>query len=235
MSRRALIVAMVALRVAHAQAVPPPGIRAEDGADLLERAREKVLVTTHRLPKYTCLETINRTYYVLPPEKHSRNMMTEAPADACIANRSGQLSLSAKDRLRMEVAAAGEAEIHSWPGASRFDTRCIDQMIPFGPVSTGSFGTYLLEIFVNPGKQIRFTGTKSYGPRDVFVYSFRVLPKASRFLVKASRIWRVTGVRGSLEINAATADLARWSSKPIHSRPIRICASRRPRSTTITC
>jgi hypothetical protein len=85
MSRRALIVAIVALRVAHAQAVPPPaaGIRAEAWVDLLERGREKVLSSIRRLPKYTCLETINRTYYVLPPEQLGALAMTEAPADAC--------------------------------------------------------------------------------------------------------------------------------------------------------
>ena len=52
MSRRALIMAIVAARAAYAQAAPPPaGIRAQDGVDLLERAREKVLSSTRRLPE----------------------------------------------------------------------------------------------------------------------------------------------------------------------------------------
>jgi hypothetical protein len=133
MSRRALIMAIVVARVAYAQAVPPPaGIRAEVGADLLERAREKVLSATRRLPKYTCLETINRTFYIPPAKKLRPRALTEAPADACIANSNGHLSLDAKDRLRVEVAEVGMGEIHSWPGASRFDTGTFGQMIPGG-------------------------------------------------------------------------------------------------------
>jgi hypothetical protein len=210
MSRRALIVAMVALRVAHAQAVPTPaGIRAEDGADLLSRATEKVLSATRRLPKYTCLETINRTFYNPPRETLRPRALTEGPQDACSVDRAGDLSLEAKDRLRVEVAEAGGREIQSWPGASRFDTRTIGQMIPFGPVSTGSFGVYLLDIFENPGAQIKFTGSKTDGLRKVLEYSFRVRREASHCNVKGSTGWRVTGFSGSFEIYTATADLAR--------------------------
>ncbi len=210
MSRRTLVVAIVAARIVYAQAVPPPAeIRAEDGAVLLERAREKVLSAKRRLPKYACLETINRTFYVSPPEKLRPLAMTEAPADACIANRGGHLSLDAKDRLRVEVAEAGLSEIHSWPGASRFDTRSFGQMIPFGPVSTGSFGAYLLDIFENSGAQVKFIGSKAYGLRNVFQYSFRVSREASHCNVKGSMGWRVTGFSGSFEVYTATADLAR--------------------------
>lgn len=71
MSRRALIVALVAARVVFDQALPPAVGDPEDASALLTRAREKVLDSIRSLPKYTCLETIDRTYYVLPPEKHS--------------------------------------------------------------------------------------------------------------------------------------------------------------------
>jgi hypothetical protein len=133
MSRRTLVVAIVAARIVYAQAFPPPaGIRGGDGADLLEQAREKVLSATRRLPKYTCLETINRAYYVVPPRELRRRAMTETPADACIADRPGHFSLEARDRLRVEVAeGVGLGEIHSWPGASRFETRTFGEMFPF--------------------------------------------------------------------------------------------------------
>jgi hypothetical protein len=210
MSRRAVMMAIVAARVVYAQAVlPPVGIPADDGADLLSRASEKVLRSTHRLPKYTCLETINRTFYVPPPEELRPHAMTEAPTDACIANRAGHGSLDAKDRLRVEVAEGGLGEIHSWPGASRFDTRSFGEMIPFGPVSTGSFGAYLLDVFENPGAQIKLIGSKAYGLRNVFVYSFRVPREVSHCHVKAPTGWRVTGFSGTFEIYTATGDLAR--------------------------
>jgi len=206
MFRPAVLMAAVAARIISAQAAP-----AADASGLLERAREKILTSTRRMPKYTCLETIDRTYYFLRPQKHSRHLMTEAPVYSCSGNRAGDLSLDAKDRLRVEVAESSEGEIHSWPGASRFDTRSIGQVIPFGPVSTGSFGTYLLEIFTNPGAHIEFIGSKRDGPREMLEYSFRVPVEASHFRVKSrsQAKWRVSGISGSFEIYAATADLAR--------------------------
>ncbi len=210
MCRRVLIVALVAAPVIFEQAWPAPSAigQPEGASALLTRATERILDSTRRLPKYTCLETVDRTYYVPPREKHSPHMMTEyRPATACIGNRNGHLSLKAKDRLRVEVAAAGGTEIHSWPGASRFDTRSFDQMIPFGPLSTGSFGTSLLDVFANPGAQINFTARRKDGLRDVFEYSFRVPLKASHNGVKGRRGWQVTAFSGSFEIDAATAEL----------------------------
>jgi hypothetical protein len=210
MSRRVLIVALVAARVVFDQTLLPAVGDHDDASALLTRAREKVLDSIRSLPKYTCLETIDRTYYVLPPEKHSPHMMTEDhPVSACSGNGARHLSLDANDRLRVEVAAVGESEIHSWPGASRFDTRSFDQMIPFGPLSTGSFGTTLFDVFANPGAQIKFTATKADGLRDVMEYSFRVPLKASHTVVKGGRGWQHTAFRGSFEIDVASAELAR--------------------------
>jgi hypothetical protein len=135
--------------------------------------------------------------------------MTEAPAPAPSCTGTNPGPLDAKDRLRIEVASAGGDEIHSWPGASRFDTRSIDQMVPFGPMSTGSFGAYLGDIFANPGMRLTFIGKKAYGSRDVLQYSFRVPQTASHLSIKGESGWKVTGFNGSFEINAATAELAR--------------------------
>lgn len=120
-------------------------------------------------------------------------MMTEdLPATTCIGNRAGHLLLATKDRLRVGVAAAGTGEIHSWPGASQFDTRSFDQMIPSGPLRTGSFGTSLLDVFANPGAEIKFTVRKDNGHRKVFEYSFRVPLNSSHDGVKGSHGWRIT-------------------------------------------
>lgn len=109
MFRRALVLATIIVKVVFGQGLPgPTGTHgAEDAFVLLARAREKVLSSTRRMPKYTCLETINREYYIQPVKKHSPRAMTEAPAHLCTANHSAPLSLDAADRLRVEVAEAG--------------------------------------------------------------------------------------------------------------------------------
>src|ERR1700733_3337320 len=106
---RFLIVALASVRVIFEQALPSPAAvgRPEGESVLLTRASEKVLNSIRRLPKYTCLETADRAYYVPPREKHSPHMMTEYHrAIACSGNREGHLSLEAEDRQRVEVAAA---------------------------------------------------------------------------------------------------------------------------------
>ena len=109
---RSFIVALVAARVLCAQ---------KESSALLERARDKIIQSARRLPKYTCLQNIDRTYYAPPPPKRSQHSMSEAPgpASTCSENLSASRSpLEAKDRLRIEVAVAGDHEIESWPGAT---------------------------------------------------------------------------------------------------------------------
>src|SRR4249919_72816 len=113
------IVALTAARMLCAQ---------PDPTQLLMQAREKLLNAVRRLPKYTCLETIDRSYYVAPPEKPRTRLQLRTPLDSCSIEfqmGEGNFVPDWKDRVRVEVAIAEKNEIHSWPAASRFDTRSI--------------------------------------------------------------------------------------------------------------
>lgn len=214
---RVLIVGLVAVRILFEQALPPSTAigQPEDTSGLLAQASEKVLSSLHRLPKYTCLETVERAYYVLPfyvleREKHATPTMTEAPPVAsCLESHAGELILDATDRVRVEVAAAGGREIHSWPAASHFDTGPFDQLVPSGPLSTGSFGTTLFDVFANPGTQMNFSSRASATSGGVFQYSFRVPANVSHYFVKGTVGWQVSAFSGSFEIQAPAAELTR--------------------------
>ena len=71
--------------------------------------------------------------------------------------------------------------------------RPIYQMIPFGPISTGSFGTFLLDLFANRIAQVTFTGRKLDGAQALLEYSFRVPQSVSRYKVRAGSGFVVTG------------------------------------------
>lgn len=188
-----------------------PTVATADHSAILSRALEKLAGTTRRLLKYTCLETIERTYYIEPSKKLSPDIMTQAPANSCDGKGfvpNGHLSLEAEDRLRLEVAVAGGTEIHSWAAANRFDSRSVFEMVSTGPISSGAFGTLLVDIFENPGTRYTFTDRKQEGSRDIFEYSFAVAPAVSHYSVRAGNEWKVTGYRGSFEVYAATAELA---------------------------
>jgi hypothetical protein len=179
--------------------------QAQDSSDVLAKAREKLLRSIHNLPRYTCIETIDRAYFSqLKPRVLS---MTEAPAPSCkeiLPPTVDQLPLLSTDRLRLEVAVVNGAEVFAWPGASKFDTRYIGDVLD-GPFGTGAFGNHLVDIFDNSGTRFVYSGESTVGGRRMLAYAFRVPKAASGFRVGRSRA--VTGYGGSFELDPANFDL----------------------------
>ena len=62
-------IALLASAIAAVFAPPASSQSPDASATLLDQAREKIARTTQRLLKCTCLETIERTYYVPPAKK----------------------------------------------------------------------------------------------------------------------------------------------------------------------
>ena len=219
---RVVIVAILSARITLAQAVPASiadltvrsPITPADPVQVLAQARVKLAAIARKLPKYTCLETIERVYYAAPAEKPNASLLTEAAScENKEIGRNGPLSLVAEDRLRLEVAVGESGEIHSWVAASRFDSRPLFEMIPSGPISSGSFGTYLVDIFQNPGARLKFIDQKSEGSREMIEYSFVVPVEASHYMVHYGTGWKATGYRGSFQIDGATGDLVRLAQQ----------------------
>ena len=124
---------LLAVAAAGAQATHDP-------AAVLEQARTKLKALAQNLEKYVCVETISRSYY-------QRVAPRKGPAvpeqTACAPPPPGDpYELDTTDRVRLEVTVSAGTELHSWPGATRFDERNVDDLIRNGPVSTGSFGAY---------------------------------------------------------------------------------------------
>ena len=135
------------------------------------------------------------------------NELTDASPSCAYAveHPAKDLAATGWDRVRLEVAVAGGREIESWPGASRFDTRRMDEIVTTGPTSTGAFGTYLIEVFENSGAQVEFIGRS--GP--LLEYRFRIPVGSSHYNIRAGKGWHTTASSGTFTINPVTADLAR--------------------------
>jgi hypothetical protein len=193
----------------------PPVATAESSA-VLSRALAKLSGTRRLLLKYTCLETIDRSYYAAPVAKIGRDVMTESPPASCNGREfgnNGRLTLTAEDRLRLEVAVADGKEIDSWASASKFDSRSIHEVVSTGPTNTGAFGTALVDIFENPVAHYTFLGKQSVDGREVFEYSFEVPLDASNYRVGSENGWKTTAYHGSFVIDAATGELTRLVSE----------------------
>jgi hypothetical protein len=126
---------------------------APDPADTLVRARAGIAATLRQLSQYTCVQTIRRSYLTHETAPSSCDQ-------AAVDKKKGRnpLRLNVTDRVRLNVALGPGVEIHSWPGADRFETGEIDELVNRGPVATGSFGGYLVDIFDNDGVEFSVAG-----------------------------------------------------------------------------
>ena len=123
---------------------------AYDPSIVLARVRDAMLQLTDRLPKYTCTQTVNRTY-LQAIEKPAPGATCDQFAGDRLRGRR-RIQVEATDRLRLDDLLSGGEELFSWAGAGRFDPRPVQEFNGEGPVGTGSFGTFLLDIFGNKGR-----------------------------------------------------------------------------------
>lgn len=182
---------------------------------LLAQARARLQAMARRLERYVCIETVDRSYYlrVAPRDTAPR----PDPASAC-GPVAGDLRLESTDRLRLEVTFAESHELHSWPGATGFDTRDVDELIRDGPVSSGSFGGHLEGIFDNPGVTFHYNGEKSEQGKTVLEYGYRVPLAASRMKVKVAGAWLAAAYDGEFWLDRQSLNLERLTVR-VHRPP----------------
>jgi len=181
----------------HGQTTPDP-------AEALSQARLKIGADMQRLPKYACVQTIDRSYFTRTPTAASCDM---ASAD----KKKGRVSLHLEltDRVRLDVAEDDNHEIHSWPGAGQFDGGDIEELINRGPVATGAFGAHLVDIFENDGAQFDFIGDKTEAGRHIFTFGYRVAEEMSHYKIHTDNDWAITAYDGTFEIDADSLELLR--------------------------
>jgi len=126
------------------------------------------------------------------------------------------------DRLRLDVAQGIETEIHSRPGASRFDLTEIDQIVDSGPFGTGSFGGHMLDIFGNDDTQYDFEGQRTTGNHRVYVYGYTVAQSVSHYDIQDGGSWFTTAYSGTFEVDPETPKIGRLtvqtSELPVETR-----------------
>ena len=173
---------------------------------ILDRARLKIAAATRHLPKYTCAETIDRSYFTRV-SPGAASLCDQSSSDAAKARAS--LRLQAIDRVRLDVSQGDGSQIHSWPGAGRLEPVEIDRLITRGPAGTGGFGGYLIDIFGNEGTQFDFQNERSDSGRRVFTYGYRVTGEVSHYQIGAGDGWVTTPYDGTFDLNVDSLELLR--------------------------
>lgn len=185
MTLRFTFVLLAAL--ARAQAGLPPEVLD------LARIRSQMRANLEHLPRYTCLETIERS--------HSA------------AHKS---TFQLVDTLRIEVAHVGREELYSWPQARHFSP-AIGDIIGSGTISTGEYSGHAYNVFVNAATQIRFAGYENYKGRPALKYDFRLASFASGWTLTFAGKSAQVSAYGSFWADANTLDLLRldWNADEI--------------------
>lgn len=115
--------------------------------EALAKARGILADRARRLPDYTCVQTVDRQYFV---RSHPHKRRPETPcAQVAMEDRlkPRELVLAATDRLRLDVKVSHQAEIGVWAGAPQFGPDSVFSLIGGGPYSTGMLGTLIAELF----------------------------------------------------------------------------------------
>jgi hypothetical protein len=175
-----------------------------DSAAVLEKARAVAREMIAMLPKYTCSATVNRTYL-------TETRRTGKTCDDIVAgHRRGraQMEKTATDRLRLDVEVAdGGYEIFSWPGAGRIDSEKIEDFASGGPIGTGPFGPFLIDIFDNNRTTFDYLGDKIVDGRPVLEYRFRVPLEGSHYKIVTGFTSHYIGYDGQFRLDPASSQL----------------------------
>jgi hypothetical protein len=172
--------------------------------EVLARVRDRVIESVDRLPNYTCVETVSRTYF---------QPTAPRPARSCDehegSKRRGvyQMVAVSADRLRLDVAALSQREIFSWAGAQKFEDGELWEIVSGGAIGTGAFGAFLKAIFGGDPAWFTFVRETNSGGRALMEFTYTVPAEASHYEVRAGKEWITTGYDGSVVADAETAQL----------------------------
>jgi hypothetical protein len=162
------------------------------------------------LEKYVCIEAVDRSYFQRVVPRDAPVLRSTVPACSPVAGATASpLLLEGTDRVRLEVSVSHGRELHSWPGATRFDARYADELIGDGPVSTGAFGGYLAGIFGRPGAAFRYVGERSVNGKMLLEYAYTVPLESSSFNIRVEDAWRPAAYEGEFQIDPESFELER--------------------------
>jgi hypothetical protein len=193
-----------------------------DPTALLDQARAKIGKNMERLPKYTCVQTVQRFRFETIPAIRPQGCRQDPQADS-------RLMLFWADRLKLDVTVSAGAEIFSWIGARRFQSGDVDRIVGGGMTGTGDFGPFLGSVFFAKGVEYRYLGLQQNEGRAFMAYHYRVPLAASRYQAKVGprrEDLAAMAYEGTFWVDPENAELGRMTIEvpqpPAGSRECRV-------------
>jgi hypothetical protein len=173
------------------------------GQILFNKARLQVIDSVKNFPRYTCVQTVTRSRFQLPP--------TGATCALAIANNernAGAAVLRWHDRLRLDVAVGEESEMFSWAGATKFETGDISALVSSGASGSGEFSSFIISVFGGDAEGFLYHGLTDIPIGRVAAYEFTVpLAKSHYRYSSDGKNYSIVAYRGSFFVDPDSADL----------------------------
>jgi hypothetical protein len=174
---------------------------------LFNRVREKVLDNIARVPRYTCVETINRVMY--RPQYGNRPSQC-APLIAAHDALPSKGLLVWHDRLRLDVAVGTNSEMFAWAGANSFETGAMNDLAASGATGSGAFSSFLASVFGNDADKFRYVGERQMALGNLSTYEYEVPQAKSHYqYTTGNDDTRIIGYHGTFYVVPATAAVKR--------------------------
>jgi hypothetical protein len=174
---------------------------------LFNKVRANVLDNIARVPRYTCVETINRVVY------HPQYGNRPSQCAGLIAARAGLSSpglLVWHDRLRLDVAVGKDSEMFAWAGATSFETGAMNDLAASGATGSGAFSSFLSSVFGRDAEKFRYVGERDTALGHLSTYEYEVpLAKSHYQYTTGNDTTRIIGYHGSFYVIPATASVRR--------------------------
>jgi hypothetical protein len=147
---------------------------------LLARIREHMLDQLRRQPNYTCTETVERS------------------------GRDGaRKKLKDIDTVRFEVALVDGKEMFAWPGARKFESTDVSEMVKGGAIGNGDFAMHARAIFTNAGATFEYMGEQD----GLVRYDFHIPVLVSGYRIRVADERALVGYHGSIAADPKTLDV----------------------------
>lgn len=175
---------------------------------LFNRVRQNVLNNVARVPRYTCVETIDRE--ARRPQLSPVRPLKCSELIAARTRGSAPGVLTWHDRLRLDVAIGTNSEMFSWAGASSFETGAMNDLAANGATGSGAFSSFLTSVFGGDGEQFRFVGEHDMELGRLSTYEYTVPLAKSHYNTRmGDGEDHIIAYRGSFYVIPATATVRR--------------------------
>lgn len=179
------------------QAADPGCLNPDTQQSILSQLQSRTAEQVLHAHQYLCREAIDRRWYRAPVSALKTRECVQAVGN-------DEYSLFKYDKVRLDVAVRGEAEIFSWPGAGTFDTPRIDKLVLGGPILSGTFVAFLNDVFVKRRARITCYSVDSTSGGTALRFEFVTPQTSSSFIFQTGTGQSVVGYQGSFSV--ATKD-----------------------------